>query len=92
MERVFTITIKDNNIKCDEIKADADNVQYRTTEKNDNHSNKRVTNLNGLIEKYIFPLMCLAYLILMSVGVINPKHPLALFMGGIFALFSNLLF
>lgn len=84
MERTFFITIKENNIDCNEIEK-----QIKTEEDTIDDTNKYIikkSKISEFIERIIFPLMCFAYIVLMFVGVINPSHPLALFMG-MFSLF-----
>jgi hypothetical protein len=79
MERTFIVTIKENNIDCNEIKKLTKSKEFIIDDTGKFVMKKY--NFTQLIEKIIFPLMCFAYIVLMFVGVINPSHPLALFMG-----------
>lgn len=80
MEKTYIVTIRNSNIRCDEL----NNNQVKIDDSN--LINKSTSFFTILIEKIIFPLTCLSYIILMLVGVVNPNHPLSLFMA-LFSLF-----
>ncbi len=80
MRKIYVVTVEE---KCDTPSNQATGINNSlilkgTEEKSE--SNAKPKSLKHIIEKNIFPVMCMAYLILMFISVIYPQSPLSLFM------------